>query len=90
MYVVDDKNLNFYDKVSQAIAGRGVECVPSSTFEKSDKSISCIGLDDEKLSNAPNNLIPARPAICEATLQYPCSHDESPPIRLPPKRKPYS
>ena len=40
MYVVDDKNLNFYDKVSQAIAGRGVECVPSSTFEKSDKSKS--------------------------------------------------
>jgi two-component system response regulator FlrC len=35
MYIIDDKNSIFYDRVSQAIAGRGVECLAISVIDGS-------------------------------------------------------
>lgn len=36
MYVVDDTQLTFYDEVTQALAGRGIDCIPFSSFEASE------------------------------------------------------
>ena len=34
MYVVDDKDAKFYDRISHALAGRGIDCISTSALEE--------------------------------------------------------
>ena len=38
MYIVDDKNLNFYDRIFYVLDGRGVSSLPVSEFKMDEKS----------------------------------------------------
>ena len=38
MYIVDDKNFNFYDRIFNVLAGRGINCLPVSEFKMDEKS----------------------------------------------------
>ena len=38
MYVVDDKDTNFYSQISHAFVGRGIDCMPISALEEREKS----------------------------------------------------
>ena len=38
MYVVDDKDTKFYNHISHAFVGRGVDCMPISTLEERENS----------------------------------------------------
>ena len=34
MYVVDDKDTKFYNRISDALAGRGIDCISTSALEE--------------------------------------------------------
>jgi hypothetical protein len=34
MYVVDNKDTKFYDRISHALAGRGIDCISTSALEE--------------------------------------------------------
>ena len=34
MYVVDDKDTKFYDRISHALVGRGIDCISTSALEE--------------------------------------------------------
>ena len=38
MYIVDDKNFNFYDRIFNILDGRGINCLPVSKVEMDEKS----------------------------------------------------
>jgi two-component system response regulator FlrC len=38
MYVVDDKDTKFYNQISHAFVGRGIDCMPISTLEERENS----------------------------------------------------
>ena len=38
MYIIDDKNLDFYYRILHALTGRGVNCIPFSDIEVTEKS----------------------------------------------------
>ena len=38
MYIVDDKNFNFYDRIFNVLAGRGIHCLPVSELKMDEKS----------------------------------------------------
>ena len=38
MYIVDDKNFNFYDRIFNVLDGRGIDCLPVSKVEMDEKS----------------------------------------------------
>ena len=38
MYIIDDKNLDFYNRILHALNGRGVDCIPISDIEVNEKS----------------------------------------------------
>ena len=38
MYIVDDKNVNFYDRIFNVLDGRGVNCLPLSKIEFDEKT----------------------------------------------------
>ena len=38
MYIVDDKNLNFYDRIFNVLDGRGITCLPVPKVEMEEKS----------------------------------------------------
>ena len=38
MYIVDDKNFNFYDRIFNVLAGRGINCLPVSELKMDEKS----------------------------------------------------
>ena len=38
MYIIDDKNLDFYYRILHALTGRGVNCIPFSDIEVNEKS----------------------------------------------------
>ena len=38
MYVVDDKDTKFYNQISHAFVGRGVDCMPISALEERENS----------------------------------------------------
>ena len=38
MYIVDDKNFNFYDRIFNVLAGRGIICLPVSELKMDEKS----------------------------------------------------
>ncbi len=38
MYIIDDKNLDFYHKILHALDGRGVHCTPASAINVDEKS----------------------------------------------------
>lgn len=38
MYIVDDKCLDFYDRIFNVLDGRGINCLPISNFEMDQKS----------------------------------------------------
>ena len=38
MYIIDDKNLDFYYRILHALTGRGVNCIPSSDIEVTEKT----------------------------------------------------
>ena len=35
MYVVDDKDTKFYNRISDALTGRGIDCISTSALEES-------------------------------------------------------
>ena len=41
MYVVDDKDTKFYNQISHAFVGRGVDCMPISALKK-EKTLSLL------------------------------------------------
>jgi hypothetical protein len=38
MYIVDDKNFNFYDRITNVLDGRGISSLPVSEFKTDEKS----------------------------------------------------
>jgi two-component system response regulator FlrC len=38
MYVVDDKDTKFYDRISHALVGRGIDCISTSALEERNES----------------------------------------------------
>ena len=38
MYIVDDKNFNFYDRIFNVLAGRSIHCLPVSELKMDEKS----------------------------------------------------